>query len=58
MAQFRSDEEERTFKKEWEKTRFYVLEHLNGKRIVITDTGKEYKKEYGFIDRSRSETSY
>ena len=57
MAQFLTDKEEDIFRAEWEKTRREVLEHLNGKIIIIVEGGKEYKKEYGFIDRSRSETS-
>lgn len=57
MAQFASDTEERVFREEWEKTRREVLEHLNGKIIILTEGSKEYKKEYGFINRSGSETS-
>lgn len=57
MAQFASDTEERVFREEWEKTRREVLAKLKGKIIIITDNGKEYKKEYGFIDRSRSAAS-
>ena len=57
MTQFLTDKEERFFRDEWEKTRREVLEHLNGKIIILTEGSREYNKEYGFINRSRSETS-
>lgn len=56
-TQFLNDTEEKTFIEEWEKTRREVLEHLNGKIIILAEGSKEYNKDYGFINRSRSAAS-
>ena len=59
MAQFLDEKEKRIFCKEWEKTRREVLAKLDGRTIILTGTatGEEYKKQYGFINTSRSTTS-
>ena len=57
MAQFKNEREEKAFIREWEKTRLDILTKLNGRVIIITCEGKEQNGGYGFINRSRSETS-
>lgn len=59
MAQFLDEKEKRIFREKWEKTRREVLAKLDGRTIILTGTGtgEEYKKEYGFINRSRSASS-